>query len=289
MRKRLGIFGLLAAAIVWGLGYVASEVGLETLTPIQILMLRFMIAAFVLCMMTIPKLKHISKQTIYAGVILGGVLYLAFLLQTVGLKYTTPSKNAFLTATNVVMVPFLAFVIHRKSVDIYSSIGAVFALTGIGFLSLNERFFLCFGDGLTLLCALCFAVHIFLTAHFVKRHDFMVLSSLQMLVAFLLSVLVWFLDGKSTVIVTTSGMWSVIYLGVCSTALGFFLQTVSQKYTTETKAAVILSMESVFGTLFSMLLLHEKVTVRMLIGSILILTGVLISETKPMIGKRRKQ
>ncbi|MEG0354553.1 MAG: DMT family transporter [Lachnospiraceae bacterium] len=216
-----------------------------------------------------------------AGIILGAFLFSGFALQTVGLQYTTLSKNAFLTATNVVIVPFIAFVIYKKKMSPQGVAGAIVAVIGAGVLSLNESFSLGVGDTLTLACAVCFAFQIFLTGEYVKRYSVMALNFFQIATAFVMSA-VGLLCTKGTVNIqaNTDGILAVVYLGVGSTTITYLLQTVSQRYVDETKSAVILSMEAVFGTIFSIILLHEMVTIKMIIGCALIFGAVLISEVK---------
>ena len=222
--------------------------------------------------------RTISREEVRCGFWLGAALFGGFALQIIALQYTTPSKNAFLTATNVVFVPFIALVIYRKKIEVRSLIGAGMALVGAGVLSLKNDFSIGLGDGLTLLCAVCFAFQIFLTGEYVGRIRPAVLNFLQMTTACVLSAAGLLLSGDFTFAPSTRSLLAVLYLGVVSTTITYLLQTVSQKYVDETKSAIILSMEAVFGTFFSVLLLHENVTVRMLAGSALILAAVLVSE-----------
>ena len=278
MKKYLGMIGLLTVTIIWGGGFVASEMALETLTPFQIMAVRFVIAAALMAGMGGKHLKSITREEIRCGFFLGAALFGAFALQIIGLQYTTPSKNAFLTATNVVMVPFIALVIYRKKIEARSLVGAVMAIAGAGVLSLNQDFSLGLGDGLTLLCAVCFAMQIFLTGEYVGRIRPTVLNFLQMATAAVLSVAGLAITGGFSFAASGKSILAVLYLGVVSTTITYLLQTVSQKYVDETKSAIILSMEAVFGTVFSVIILHEAITVRMILGSILILSAVLISE-----------
>ncbi len=278
MKKYLGMIGLLTVTIIWGGGFVASEMALETLTPFQIMAVRFVIAAALMAGMGGKHLKSITREEIRCGFFLGAALFGAFALQIIGLQYTTPSKNAFLTATNVVMVPFIALVIYRKKIEARSLVGAVMAIVGAGVLSLNQDFSLGLGDGLTLLCAVCFAMQIFLTGEYVGRIRPTVLNFLQMATAAVLSVAGLAITGGFSFAASGKSILAVLYLGVVSTTITYLLQTVSQKYVDETKSAIILSMEAVFGTVFSVIILHEAITVRMILGSILILSAVLISE-----------
>ena len=277
-KKYLGILGLLTVTIIWGGGFVASDLALETLTPFQIMFIRFMIAAVIMTALGKDSIRTVSRQEIKCGVMLGAALFGGFALQIIGLQYTTPSKNAFLTATNVVIVPFIALVIYKKKIAAKSLIGAVMAIVGAAVLSLQSDFSMGIGDLLTLVCAVCFALQIFLTGEFVGKIRPTVLNFLQMTTAFVLSGIGLILTGGFHFQASMKSMLAVLYLGVVSTTITYLLQTVSQKYVDETKSAIILSMEAVFGTIFSVILLHETVTVRMVIGSALILAAVLVSE-----------
>lgn len=277
MKKYLAIAGLITVTVIWGGGFVASDMALESLRPFQIMTIRFLLASVLMGAASIRELKGIDFKEIRAGILMGIALFVGFAFQIVGLQYTTPSKNAFLTALNVVMVPFIAFIILKKKISMKSILGAVMAIVGVGLLSLEKNLSLGIGDGLTLICAVGFAFQIFFTSEFVKKYRAVVLNFVQMLTAVLLSFASLFLFQETEFHITTKGWLSVVYLGVVSTALCYLLQTASQKYVDETKAAIILSMESVFGTMFSILILHEQVTVRMICGCVIILAAVIVS------------
>lgn len=277
MKKYLAIAGLVLVTVIWGGGFVASDMALESLSPFQIMTVRFLLASVLMGMISIRGIKGATRDEVKAGFYMGVSLFAAFALQIVGLQYTTPSKNAFLTALNVVMVPFIAFVFLRKKIGAKSIIGAVMAIVGVGLLSLNKNLTLGIGDALTLLCAAGFAFQIFFTSEFVKKYRPVVLNFVQMCTAFFLSLINMFVFGEWHFDVTTKGWLSVLYLGVISTTLCYLLQTECQKYVDETKAAIILSMESVFGTMFSIIILHEKVTLKMVAGCVIILAAVIIS------------
>lgn len=277
MKRYFAIGGLILVTVIWGGGFVASDMALESLLPFQIMTIRFLLAAVLMGAVSVKGLKDMKKEEIRAGAMMGTALFAGFALQIVGLQYTTPSKNAFLTALNVVMVPFIAFIICKKKIGVKGIVGAVMAIAGVGILSLEKDLSLGFGDGLTLLCAVGFAFQIFLTSEFVKKYRAVVLNFVQMLTAFILSVISLFAFGELEFAVTTKGWLSVLYLGVVSTTICYLLQTASQRYVDETKAAIILSMESVFGTLFSILILHEQITLRMTVGCVIILAAVIIS------------
>ena len=277
MKRWLSIGGLILVTVIWGGGFVASDIALESMEPFQIMRVRFLLASVLMRLMTIPSLRRIEKGELKAGILMGIALFAAFSLQIIGLQYTTPSKNAFLTALNVVIVPFIAFLVLKKKIGWKGILGAVMSVAGVALLSLNGDLTLSLGDGLTLLCAVGFAFQIFFTSEFVKKYRATVLNFVQMATAFVLSLASLFVFGETRFAVTARGWLGVIYLGVVSTTICYLLQTACQKYVDETKAAIILSMESVFGTLFSILLLHEVITPRMVAGCTVILAAVIIS------------
>lgn len=284
----MGEIALSITAIIWGSGFVVSAIALEHFTPYQILAIRFIIGAIILSVIFHKRLKNIKKATIIQGVIIGIFLYLAFALQTVGLQYTTPSKNAFLTAVNVVIVPFIAFVMYKRKIDIYELTGAVLAMIGVGVLSLKLSAGVNIGDLLTLGCAFGFAFHIFYTAKYVKDSDPVLLTLIQMMTAAIIGVIVVLFKGETSFAVQREGVLSLLYLGVFSTTIAFLLQTVAQKMITETKAAIILSTESFWGMVFSVAILNETMTIKMVLGAILILVAIIISETKLPFFKNNK-
>ena len=277
MKKGTAIGGLVLVTLIWGGGFIASDMALESLGPFQIMMLRFLLASILMGAGSIKILKTIKKEEIIAGSLMGVALFTAFALQIVGLQYTTPSKNAFLTSLNVVIVPFIAFIILKKKVGLKGILGAVLSVIGVAVLSLQGDFSLGLGDTLTLVCAIGFAFQIFLTSQFVQKYRVPVLNCVQMTVSFILSVFGMIIFKETHFQITTKGTLSVIYLGAVSTAICYLIQTVCQKYVDETKAAIILSMEAVFGTVFSVIILHEVITLRMVIGSMIILAAVIIS------------
>ena len=278
MKEYWGMLGLLLVTIIWGAGFTASDIALQSLEPFQIMAGRFLLAALLMGVAGFPRVTKITRQEWKAGTGMG--VFLAFALQTVGLRYTTPSKNAFLTAANVVFVPFIAFLFYRKKVRPAEICGAILALAGVGFLSLERDLRLGLGDALTLAGAVCFAFQIVLTGKAVEKYRPMALNFVQMATACICSLAGLVCSRNVKISFTAGGVLSVLYLGAVSTALTYLLQTLSQRYVDETKAAVILSLEAVFGCLFSVLLLKEHITLRMLAGAGMILSAVLIPEIK---------
>ena len=142
MKKWLAIGGLILVTVIWGGGFVASDMALGSMKPFQIMMVRFLLASVLMGMISMGQHKKEGKLekragAIKAGILMGIALFAGFALQIIGLQYTTPSKNAFLTALNVVIVPFIAFIILKKKVGMKGIIGAIMSVIGVALLSLN--------------------------------------------------------------------------------------------------------------------------------------------------------
>ena len=281
MRKHKGELLLLITAFMWGSGFVGMAMGLEHFTVFQLMAGRFTLATLLLSMIFYKKVQLINWQIIWRGTILGAILFGAFVLQTYGLSYTTPSKNAFLTSINVLIVPIIAFVIYKRGFDRYEVIAAIMAVVGIGFLSLTDSFTIHIGDMLSILCAVAFAFDIFYTNVFVKKCDALALTIVQFAVASIFSIIGVFVLGETPTTISAEGLGILLYLAVFCTLVAYVCQNIGMQYANPTKSAIILSMESLFGTLFSVMILSELLTGRMLIGCVLILMAVLLAELKP--------
>lgn len=282
MKKYIGEVGLFAIAIIWGSGFIGTKLALDGgLTAIQTLTLRFFIASIILGIVFFKKIKeNITKESLIAGALLGLFSFMGFVTQTVGLVYTTVSKNAFITTANVVIVPFIGFILYRRKLDKIGVISSLMAFVGIGVLSLEPDLSINLGDFLTFLCAIAFAFHIFFTGEFSRKYDSYVLVVTQFVVAFILSFILQMISGQGRLDTTPVAFMGALYLGIFSTAVAFLLQTISQSKVDQTKAAIILSTESVFGTVMSVIIFHEILTPRMIIGCIIIFSSIIISETK---------
>lgn len=287
-RKYKGELGLALTAFIWGSGFIGVSIALSGgLTPLQILTIRFFIGAVLIGVIFFKEIKNnITKEAIISGSIIGLFLFIAFAFQTFGMAYTTASKNAFLTAINVVIVPFIGFILYKRPLDKYGIISSIIAILGIGILSLEADFSINLGDFLTIICAFGFAFHIFFTGEFVKKYNPVVLTVVQFSVATVLSLVVQILFNEVRINAEMSSIIGVLYLGIFSTTIAFLLQTICQKDVSETKSAIILALESVFGTILSVIILHEVLTVRMVIGCLIIFSAIIISETKLSFLKR---
>ncbi len=271
---------LLIVAIIWGSGFVVTKNALDNMTPYYILGFRFLVSTLLLTIISFKKLKTITKKELKAGIIIGLFLFFGFATQTVGLKYTTAGKQGFITATNVVMVPFMYWMLTKKKPDIFEFFGAILCFIGIGILSLDTNLTIGYGEFLTFLCAIGFAMHIVSVGHFAKEVDPFIVSIVQLGTAAILSFIFAFLFEPKIVQISNASIFPILYLGVFGTMIAFLIQNIAQNHTTSTHAAIILSLEAVFGSIFALIFLKEQFTIRFLIGCLAIFVSVLASETK---------
>ncbi len=271
---------LLFVAILWGSGFIVIKNALEIMHPIYILILRFSLASIFLGLIFYKRLLKLKFEDLKAGFIIGLVLFIAFIAQTVGMQYTNVSNSAFITSSNVVMVPFVYWFISKKQPDIYGIIAAVMCFIGVGILSVEGNMKINIGDGLTLICAVFFALHIVFIGIYSKKHDPILLTILQFAFAAIFSLISGLIMGIEFTPIGGDMAVSVVYLVLAITILAFGIQNIAQKYTTSTHAAIILSLESVFGSLFAVWFLKEDLTIKLILGSIIILLAIVTAETK---------
>ncbi len=272
---------LLVTAIIWGSGFVVVKNTLDSLPSGLIIALRFGIAAVLAAAVFHRHLRHLTRRELLMGMLVGVLTGLAYIAQTVGLSYTTAGKNAFLTTIYVLLVPFGCAVLFRERLTLRRYIAAALMLLGIGILSLDEQSGgLNIGDYLTILCGILYAGQIIAVERCNQRMDTYALIVLEFAFA-ALTGLFWSLamERDAEIVWNLSSIGGVLYAGVVSTALASSCQNIAQKYAPSSHASLLMSLESVFGALFGVLLLGETMTSRMGLGFAVIFIAVVLSET----------
>ena len=259
----------------------------DVLPTFWLLAIRFSGAAMLMALIGIRSLRRLDRGYLTGGACMGVCLYLAYTLQTYGLVHTTPGKNAFLTATYCVFVPFFWWLIHKRRPDRYNLAAVLLCLGGMGLVSLQSDLRIGRGEGLTILSGVFYALHIIATASAARGRSPVLLSFVQFAVAAVLSWVTAPFAAPAPEEIPADVWLRLGYLCVMCTGLCFLLQTFGQKYTPPTTAALLLTLESVFGTLFSVAFYHEHLEPRVIVGFALILVAILISETKLKFLRRR--
>ena len=288
-KKTVSIFasaGLVLTAAIWGFAFVVVKDSLDYIGAVYMIAIRYSIAALVMGLIFMKKWRLLDARYLRHGLLTGIFLFTAYTTQTIGCDYTTAGKNAFLTTVYVILIPLISWALYKKRPGWYVFVAAILSLTGIGLLALGtgDRAGLNLGDALTLVCGLFYALHIIWTAKYNGQGDDpLFLTLLQFIVCSLLGwIFAPIYDGAfpAAGLQNSRVILSMLYLGLFSTMLCFSLQNIGLKYVQSSLASLFLSFESVFGVLFSTLFLHEKLTLRMGIGCVLIFIAVVLAETK---------
>ncbi len=284
----LADLSLFFVAIFWGSNFVIMKEALEIIYPFTYLGLRFSLAALLLAPFFWKRLLSAPARDYLDGCLIGLFLFGGFAFQTVGLLYTTPANSGFITGTAVVIVPFLYFLVTRRSPGWWAYLGGVLAASGLYLLSADDTMRLGFGDALTVVCAFLFAAHLVAIAVYVRRSDAIVLAVTQIVFTGLASFAVAiFYEPTEIMLHQPLIIWGAILYAVIFCTIGAFVtQTIAQRYTPPTHAVLILSLEAVFAGLFSYLFWGEVFTLRKLSGAFLILAGILIAELRPVLTAR---
>lgn len=271
---------LFLVAAIWGSGFVVTKNAVNHITPFYMLAIRFFVSFILMAIIFWKKVRKTEIEDIKAGLIIGFFLFTAFATQTYGIKYTTASKQAFITASNVVMVPFFYWIVSKERPKSYEIVSAIICFIGIGILSFEKNFSIGLGDSLSLLCAVFFASHIVSIGVYSGDRDPILLTIYQMLMAGILSLVSAIIFEPKIVTLTKDAILAVLYLSIFSTLIAFLIQNLAQKHTTSTKAAIILSTEALFGSLFSFIFLKEPFSLKFLIGCSAILFSIINTEVK---------
>lgn len=280
---------LLAMAGIWGASFTLMKNVLDHMPTFAYLSMRFIIASVLLIIIFRKRLGKADFKTIAAGCVVGLALFGGMALQVSGLHYTTASNSAFITGLNIVIVPIVSSVLLKKKPDKASVAGVMLAFAGIFFISGGPDSSFNIGDFLTFLCAICFTFQVILIDKFTNKYDSIILAVAQISFAAVLNTVVWVAFDFRTYTLDSSVVFTLIVTGVLGTALAFAGQTIVQKFTTPTRTALILAAEPLFGTLFAIMIpnsqgMREALRFNSVVGFLLILAGMLVSELKP--GKR---
>lgn len=284
-RPRAGFraeLALILNTIVWGATFVVVKEALADVSPLVFLAIRFSLAAVVLAVVFRRAVRGKLRAGLRAGAICGFFLFTGYALQTIGLRFTSAPKSAFLTGLSTAMVPLLAALVYKVKPRIAELLGVGLAVGGMGLMTLEgATLSMGPGDVLTVGCAVAFAIHIVALGHYTSEIGFELLTPIQVGVAALLAVGM-FPWAETPRLTPSPAVWTAILItGLLATALAYSIQSWAQQYTTSTRTALIFTLEPLFAWATSYVLVGETLTGRGMAGALLILGGVLLVELKP--------
>lgn len=290
--KLKGNLILLLTALVWGISFISQSKGVERISPVTFNGVRCMLGALVLLPVIgiidgnkkkkgIP-VKGFDKTLLIGGILCGTFLCLASTLQTAGMIYTSPGKSGFITALYMIIIPILGlFMGKRPSPTILLSV--LIATAGMYLMCIDSAFTINKGDILTLICAFLFSGHILAIDYFSPKVDGVKLACLQFFVSGVLNLTYMFLFETPELSPILDCWGSIGYSGIMSCGVAYTLQIVGQKYTDPTSASIIMSLESVFATLSTVILIAlgwdltgGALTLREITGCVLMFAAIIL-------------
>jgi len=287
MKKKMrGNLLLLLTAFVWGVSFVSQSVGMDYIEANTFNGIRSILGGVVLLPVIFVLDAGKKKQGTYVkcdmkklllyGTICGVLLCVAATLQTYGLKETTTGKSGFLTALYIVFVGVF-YLFKERKVRLKIVSGVLLAVLGMYFLCLyGSEINFCFGDFLTLLCAVVFAFHILAIDRFAPKTDGVKLACTQFLVCGILNCIVMFLIESPDWELISMCSTAILYSGIMSCGVAYTLQIVGQKYTDPTSASMLMSLEAVFAALSGWVLLGESMELWQIFGCALMFLSIVL-------------
>lgn len=295
---------LLFAAAIWGLGTVVIKDTVGEFPALWLVGIRFLSAGVIFCVLLAPRLARLAREGrladhLRAGLVLGALIACAYLLNTGGLTATTAARSSFLTGTYCVLVPLQAWLVMRRKPTAFNVGAGLLCLAGIALVSLpeGEAMTLGAGEAVTLASAVFLGFHVVATSRLADGRDMVALTAIQFVVCGLLGLAAGALaqPAPSAALMTDpTVLGDLAYLVLAATCAALLLQNLGLVHVSPSSGALLLSFESVFGVVFSVLLLGEELTASMLTGFALIFAAVLVSEWLPgsamltRIGERRR-
>ena len=306
--KLRNTFFLLLTAMIWGAAFVAQSVSMDYIGPFTFICLRSVIGGLFLIPVIIvldgirkksqnesanavnsenilhnieteekQRLSWKNKQLIEGGIVCGFFLFFANCFQQTGIQYTTVGKAGFITTFYIIIVPLIGL-FFKKYCGILTWIGVVVALAGLYFLCITQKLTIQRGDALILCCSVLYAGQILAIDHYNPFVDGVKMSCIQFLTGGILGAVFMLLFENPSVAMILSAAGPILYTGIMSTGVGYTLQIVGQKGLNPTVAALILSLESVFSALSGYVFLHQVLTIRELIGCVLMFIAIVLAQ-----------
>ena len=271
---------LAVVALVWGTTYAVIKDTLSVVQPFSLMMFRFGFSALILSMMYLKKFKIIKGVDLKRGIIIGIFMFLAFYFLIVSIRFTTASKFSFIVGAYVLIVPFLSWIINKTKLDRYAIVGAILATIGLAFLTMEKGAVFNLWDLVAGCCSFFFAAHMIAIEKYSGDSDPILLTIIQFITTAILFIILTGVKEGYNFTVLPEIKWTLGYLVIISTIIPFAIQNIVQRYISSTSTALILTLQSAFGSIFAVYYLDERMTKQMIIGCLLIFIAIVFQETK---------
>ena len=273
----LAEMGLALAGMIWGVNFVLVKFAMTQMPAFYYLGLRFLIGAVLLAPFSVGRLKRLDRNGWLLGCGIGLLLFGGFALQTLGLRLTTPGFSGFLTSLYVIIVPLMLGLATGKWPSPVVGVGVVIVVGGLAVLSLYGRFGFGWGEVLTVLATLFWAVHIIGVGYASARISAVALVEIQLAICAVLGLGTSFLFESPHGFPGWGATGAVLWTGVMGGLVCYLLMAVGQKYTPATLAGLLMSLEAVFSLVASIIVGYDHLTLRALIGFAMVFAGTTVA------------
>lgn len=273
---------MVGIAVMWGAGYGVTSWLLGFMSPLWLLAVRFGLSALALAAIFYRRLLRLDRKQAAMGIVLGAFLAFLFVCHILGLVFSTPGKQSFIVGANVVMVPFFYSVVYRKLPGGRAISGALVTTLGLLVMAFVPGMRFNLGDLFSLILAVDIAVHVLLVGNFSRRMEPLALAVLQIIACgfFLVVTAALFEPFPDLSIVSPSAWGAIVFVALVVTVIPLLIQAVAQRYTPETHAAIIMSLEGPFGYVIAVWMGLEVLDFQLVLGGIFIFLGVLLAESE---------
>lgn len=288
MRSLRGEMFLLLTAFIWGTAFVAQSMGMDHIGAFTFNAARSFVGAFAVFIIVLVNdkiqnknksidKKHNNKLYIRGGIICGVILFAASGFQQVGMQYTTAGKAGFITTLYIILVPIIGVFLKKKA-GAKVWISTIIAIVGIYLLSIKEGLTIGIGDTYVICCALVFSFHIIVVDKYSSITDVIKMSCVQLIVCGVSSLAVAIIFENINIDGLIKTIGPILYTGVLSSGVAYTCQMIGQKDTKPAVASILMSLEAVFAALGGWIILNERLSIKELIGCVLVFIAVIITQ-----------
>lgn len=265
------------AGVIWGANFVLVKMALEDMPPLYYLGLRFLVAAVLLGPLGIPRLRRLNRRGWLVGCGIGVLLFAGFVLQTTGLRTTSPGVSGFLTSLYVIMVPIILGLFLGRWPSPMVGLGVVVVVGGLAVLSLYGTLRFGWGEALTLMATVFWALHILGIDYASSRISAIALVQLQMTVCAVLCLIWAFIAERPVLFPGWEATGIVLWTGIMGGLVAYLLMALGQRHTPPVLAGVLMNLEAVFALILSIIVGYDALTLRTVLGFLLVFAGTTIA------------
>ncbi|WP_206460578.1 DMT family transporter [Anaerovorax sp. IOR16] len=277
-QKRIANLSLMIIVFFWGFSFVWLKICAEEINEMSLLALRFGIGFIFPFLLFIKKMVRVNRETVRHGIVIGIILFIAYVGATYGGYKTSASNAGFLVSLSVIMIPVIAFFVTHKKPEWNVIVSCIMAVVGVALLTFHGGLHFNFGDALCLLCSLFVAFQIMYADTILEKVDAIALGILQIGIVALLSFAGTILTGQLELPQTKAAWGALLVYGIINTAAAFIVQMTAQQYTTPESVGIIFAFEPAFNAIAANLFLGEILTKKGYLGGILLILSLFIVE-----------